>query len=37
LNKFINYHAGCSPSEIKSMPDNQLSEMLEKFGSNIRK
>lgn len=37
LNKFINYHMGCSPSEIKRMPDKHLREILEKFGSNIRK
>lgn len=36
LNKFINYHIGCSPSEVKRMPDDQLEEKLEKFGSKIR-
>ncbi len=36
LNKFINYHIGCSPSEIKKLPGAQLAEMLEKFGSKIR-
>lgn len=36
LNKFINYHIGCSPSEVKRMPDDQLREKLEKFGSKIR-
>lgn len=36
LNKFINYHIGCSPSEVKKMPDKQLGEKLKKFGSKIR-
>lgn len=36
LNKFINYHLWCTPSEVKRMPEDQLTEKLEKFGSKIR-
>ncbi len=36
LNKFINYHLNCSPTDLKSMPQNQLEERVEKLGSNIR-
>lgn len=36
LNKYINYHLNCSPSEIKAMQENQLREKMEKFGSKIR-
>lgn len=35
LNKFINYHFGCSPSDIKKMPDRQLGERFEKFEKKI--
>jgi len=36
LNKFINYHVGCSPTEVKRMSDEEFREKFEKFGSNIR-
>lgn len=36
LNKFINYHVDCSPTEVKRMSDKQLRERFEKFGSKIR-
>jgi transcriptional regulator GlxA family with amidase domain len=36
LNKFINYHIGCSPTEIKRMSDEQFRVRIEKFGSKIR-
>jgi transcriptional regulator GlxA family with amidase domain len=36
LNKFINYHLNCSPTDLKCMPQNQLEEKVEKFGSKIR-
>lgn len=36
LNKFINYHLNCSPTEVKCMPQNQLEEIVEKFGSKVR-
>lgn len=36
LNKYINYHLKCSPTEIKIMQENQLREKMEKFGSKIR-
>ncbi len=36
LNKFMNYHLGCSPTDIKSMSDEQLQIKLEIFGSKIR-
>ena len=35
LNKYINYHLNCSPTEIKAMQENQLREKMEKFGSKI--
>lgn len=35
LNKFINYHFGCPPSDIKRMPGRQLGERFEKFDENI--
>lgn len=36
LNKFINYHLNCSPTDLKCMPQNQLEEKVEKIGSKIR-
>jgi len=36
LNKFVNYHFGCSPRQVKVMPEKQLEEKLKKFGSKIR-
>lgn len=36
LNKYINYHLNCSPTEIKFMQENQLRQKIEKFGSKIR-
>ena len=36
LNKFINYHLNCSPSEVKSMPEDKLQEKVEIFGSKVR-
>lgn len=36
LNKYINYHLNCSPTEVKIMQENQLREKMEKFGSKIR-
>lgn len=36
LNKFINYHLDCSPTDIKKMPDQEFSVTLEKFGSKVR-
>ena len=36
LNKFVKYHIGCSPTEIKRMSDDELNQVLEKIGSNIR-
>lgn len=48
LNKFVNYHIGCSPRDVKKMPDRKLKKKLEKivvngvmnrvekFGSKIR-
>lgn len=36
LNKFINYHLGCSPSELKCMHQGKLDAKLEKIGSKVR-
>lgn len=36
LNKFTNYHIGCSPSELKAMPEELLEQELEKLGSKLR-
>ncbi len=36
LNKFTNYHMGCSPTALKKMPEKQLQKKMEKFGSYIR-
>lgn len=36
LNKFTNYHIGCSPSELRSMSEAMLEQELEKFGSEVR-
>jgi transcriptional regulator GlxA family with amidase domain len=36
LNKFINYHLNCSPSQVKRMPENLLWEKVERFGSKVR-
>ncbi|HYX07507.1 MAG TPA: hypothetical protein VE912_12315 [Bacteroidales bacterium] len=37
LNKFINYHLGCSPTDIKYMSDEQLQSKMESFGSKVSK
>lgn len=36
LNKYINYHMDCSPTEIKTMQEMQLKKKFEKFGSKVR-
>ncbi len=36
LNKYINYHLHCSPSQVKCMPEKQLQEKVEKLGSKVR-
>ncbi len=36
LNKFINYHLNCSPTDIKLMPEERLREKVEIFGSKVR-
>lgn len=36
LNKYINYHLNCSPTEIKVMQESKLKEKMEKFGSKIK-
>jgi transcriptional regulator GlxA family with amidase domain len=36
LNKYINYHLKCSPTELKMMKQAQIEEKLEKFGSKVR-
>jgi len=36
LNKFINYHLDCSPTELKYMPEKKLEEKVEIFGSKVR-
>jgi len=36
LNKFVNYHMGCSPTCVKNMSDNEMRAKLEKFGSKVR-
>ena len=35
LNKFINYHVGCSPSDVKKMTDKQVMAIFEKFSKKI--
>lgn len=35
LNKFTNYHLGCSPTALKKMPENELQKMLERLGSKV--
>jgi methylphosphotriester-DNA--protein-cysteine methyltransferase len=35
LNKFVNYHLGCCPSELESMTEPLFKEKMEKFGSKI--
>lgn len=34
LNKFVNYHIGCSPRDLKKMPDRTLRRKLEKIAMN---
>lgn len=36
LNKFVNYHMGCSPTCVKEMSSKEISEKLENFGSKDR-
>ncbi|TVQ06142.1 MAG: hypothetical protein EA359_01580 [Balneolaceae bacterium] len=36
LNKFINYHLNCSPTDLKYMPEKKLEEKVEIFGSKVR-
>jgi transcriptional regulator GlxA family with amidase domain len=36
LNKYINYHLNCSPTEVKLMEQIQFEKKLEKFGSKVR-
>jgi methylphosphotriester-DNA--protein-cysteine methyltransferase len=36
LNKFVNYHMGCSPTCVKNMSDNEMRVKLENFGSKVR-
>jgi transcriptional regulator GlxA family with amidase domain len=36
LNKYINYHLKCSPTEVKLMEQIQFEKKLEKFGSKVR-
>lgn len=36
LNKYINYHLNCSPTEVKMMKQGQIEKKLEKFGSKVR-
>ncbi len=34
LNKFVNYHIGCSPRDLKKMPDRMVKKRLEKLIKN---
>lgn len=36
LNKFVNYHLGCCPSQLEAMTEDRFKEKMEKFGSEIR-
>jgi transcriptional regulator GlxA family with amidase domain len=36
LNKFVNYHLGCCPSQLEAMTEDSFKEKMEKFGSEIR-
>jgi methylphosphotriester-DNA--protein-cysteine methyltransferase len=36
LNKFVNYHMGCSPTCVKNMSDKEVGAKLENFGSKDR-
>lgn len=36
LNKFVNYHMGCSPTCVKNMSDKEMRVKLENFGSKDR-
>jgi len=36
LNKYINYHMGCSPTCVKRMREGEVLLELEKFGSKVR-
>lgn len=36
LNKFVNYHLDCCPSELESMTESLFKEKMEKFGSKVR-
>lgn len=36
LNKYINYHMDCSPTEIKIMKEIRLKKKFEKLGSKVR-
>ncbi|SMO58529.1 AraC family transcriptional regulator [Fodinibius sediminis] len=36
LNNFTNYHTGYCPTDLKTMPEEQVHALLEKLGSKIR-
>lgn len=36
LNKFVNYHLGCSPSQLAALSEEQFQARMEKFGSKNR-
>ncbi|MDZ7695065.1 MAG: helix-turn-helix domain-containing protein [Balneolaceae bacterium] len=36
LNKFINYHLGCPPTDVKEMSEEKIKDKLEKLGSKVR-
>jgi len=36
LNKFVNYHLGCSPTCVKRMTAEQVKTCIGKFGSKVR-
>lgn len=36
LNKFVNYHLSCCPSQLIRMKEEDFSKRIEKFGSKIR-
>lgn len=36
LNKFVNYHLGCCPSQLEAMTEHLFKKKMEKFGSKVR-
>lgn len=36
LNKFVNYHLGCSPTDLKRLSSNELSEVLQGVEVEVR-